>query len=362
MDEDADEEGIQETCVTQTKGCESSTAIAKTKVTERLRYSDCVGGSQLGHIPVDSHAFRALLADKPMNLCFTPNYSSADSVEKLVSELRQVIDYVESRPSLSDGNASFLRDRLRTLVAKSSSEARTSIRITNQRFESQSKIDANLARSGIESLPDDVIGHVFSFLDGPSLANAQGVSKRWKSVAETPSLWKKLCIDHWNALAHDEALWPIVCRPDPTILESGKDKWRLAYPYIRDHESFKVRIQKTGRFVCNAVVHRLAGPALNLSAMPDTIIVERRFNVLHLESFVVPESSILYFEPEDQVDKEALQEFIAYLSGRNRAGLALDERHRFMVLPPCEYSKDQLEYYGNAMLGVVQDVYHNFTS
>ncbi|XP_049622946.1 F-box/WD repeat-containing protein 12-like [Suncus etruscus] len=46
-------------------------------------------------------------------------------------------------------------------------------------------------------LPEDVLLEIFSFLDAFSLLQVSKVSKYWKNVAETESLWRNLCVQKW---------------------------------------------------------------------------------------------------------------------------------------------------------------------
>jgi len=86
------------------------------------------------------------------------------------------------------------------------------------------------------------------------------------------------------------------------------------------------------------------------------LVVERRFNIQHLESFVVPDASLLYFEPQAEADVDGFTEFIEYLTKRSRAGLALDDNRRFIFVPPCAFARNR-NYTGESLLGVVQDAY-----
>ncbi|GAB0496632.1 hypothetical protein MMPV_007945 [Pyropia vietnamensis] len=212
------------------------------------------------------------------------------------------------------------------------------------------------AGSLFASLPDALAQTVFSFLDGRELARMHGVCRRWRELASDAHLWKALTLRHWRALEHDEHVWKFV----DSSLEDGDDqKWRLVYPAVSTRARWTCRLQKTGKFICNLVAHHIAGAALGEDGLPPVLVVERRFNIHHLKNFVVPNASVLYFEPETDGDAAGFHDFIDYLIKRTRAGLALEEQppqRRFIFIPPCEYSHE-MGYAGPSLLGVVQVAY-----
>lgn len=212
------------------------------------------------------------------------------------------------------------------------------------------------AGSLFANLPDALAQTVFSFLDGPELARMHGVCRRWRELASDAHLWKALTLRHWRALEHDEHVWKFV---DPTLEDGDDQKWRLVYPTVSTRARWTCRLQKTGKFICNLVAHHIAGATLGEDGLPSVLVVERRFNIHHLKNFVVPNASVLYFEPETDGDAAGFHDFIDYLIKRTRAGLALEEQppqRRFIFIPPCEYSHE-LGYAGPSLLGVVQVAY-----
>ncbi|KAA8498476.1 hypothetical protein FVE85_6061 [Porphyridium purpureum] len=281
---------------------------------------------------------------------------SPDSALKLVSELEALLAYVRSKPALLDMNASFVRDYLRTLLMTSSARAQASIDAHQSASASQQLGPA------LSNLPEDTLRHVFGFLDAASLVSAAQVCSSWKELGYDHHYWRALCLKKWRALEYDEELWKLITRHELALNLSSNDRWRKVYPLILNKRSWTIRLQKTGRFVCNIHAHQLCGRPLSNHSMPDTLIVERRFNVLHLEAFVLPESPVLYFEPETPEDHDGFVDFIEYLTKRTRAGLALDEHRRFIFIPPCEYSRTNLDYKGVSMLGIVQHLYPPLTS
>ena len=101
------------------------------------------------------------------------------------------------------------------------------------------------------------------------------------------------------------------------------------------------------------MAHHISGNELGPADLPYTLVVERRFNLTHLSTFVVAGASVLYFEPETESDRPGFNEFIDYLLKRRRAGLALEDERRIIFVPPCEYSK-HINYEGASLLGIVQ--------
>uniref|UniRef100_A0A7S0ZH25 F-box domain-containing protein n=1 Tax=Timspurckia oligopyrenoides TaxID=708627 RepID=A0A7S0ZH25_9RHOD len=288
-----------------------------------------------------------------------------DSVDKLVCELELMIQYAQSKPALRQGSASFLRDHLRTLLIVSSNNAQRLIDQTDSKFGAVQLLSSHSHNAyDSNALPHEVLDLIFSKLDGNSLATCRQVSKSWKEFASCHKLWKSLCLKHWRALQYDSNLWPIIYRSDTNssnensinlLKESyNHERWIRIYPLIKGFPSWKIRLQKTGRFICNLIAHQISGRSLTSYGLPETLVVERRFNILHLENFILPEASVLYYEPESESDRNGFEEFIQYLTNRTRAGLALDDQRRFIFIPPCEYSKTHLGYSGNALLGVIQ--------
>uniref|UniRef100_A0A8C8RYE7 F-box domain-containing protein n=1 Tax=Pelusios castaneus TaxID=367368 RepID=A0A8C8RYE7_9SAUR len=51
---------------------------------------------------------------------------------------------------------------------------------------------------GWELLTLDCLVHVFSYLEAPDLLRAARVNKAWNEAADTASLWKRMCLDHWT--------------------------------------------------------------------------------------------------------------------------------------------------------------------
>lgn len=71
------------------------------------------------------------------------------------------------------------------------------------------------------------------------------------------------------------------------------------YPTVSRIPQWRCSLKKTGRFICNVVAHQFPGQPLPEPGLPSILEVERRFSTLHLNTFVLPEASVLYFEPEE---------------------------------------------------------------
>lgn len=85
--------------------------------------------------------------------------------------------------------------------------------------------------------------------------------------------------------------------------------------------------------------------------------MERRFSTAHLQSSVIPNAALLYFEPESEVDRKGLDDYIEYLDVRERVGLVLEGDLRIILVPPCDYGRTQVGYLGRSLLGFVQFAY-----
>jgi len=267
---------------------------------------------------------------------------AADSVGNMIYELEKLLDYVSSTPKVRDGSASFMRDYLRTLLVKSSNAASVELeRMTSKGAAPQ---------ASIQELPHEIVRHVFSFLHGKDLANMRLVCKEWNSFACESKFWRELCLRLWPSLETDESAWQLLER---TIALKDPSRWQKIYPTIIQRSQWVCRLQKTGKFICNLNAHQIRGPGLGDQGLPETLVVERRFNIAHLPTFVLPEATILYFEPVTPQDRPGFEQFIDYLVKRTRAGLALEEERRFIFVPPCSYS-ETLGYTGQSLLGVVQ--------
>jgi len=248
---------------------------------------------------------------------------SLDSVSFILSELQGIISYVESKPSLATGSCSFMRDRLRTLLVISSSygprQGRDSCSIcTESDSSSVRKWDSCLlCLQPFSFLPDDIVKLILRFLEADDLARARRVCKKWHEFCSEESIWKDQCLKRWRSLEWDESAWALVT-DDMQLEEDYSKRWMLIFPRLSQMPMYRCRLQKTGRFICNLRAHQFGGNPLIPYGLGHTLIVERRFNISHLETFVLPDASRFYFEPETKEDEEGYFAFIEYLLHRNR--------------------------------------------
>ncbi|KAA8496425.1 Flowering time control protein FPA [Porphyridium purpureum] len=306
------------------------------------------GGSAVAYFPSALDLLKAAFEGLGEELAID---EKDDTVWRLMSQLIGVLEYVSVKPTLIGGPASFLRDYLRTLLVGSASEGQREIvrrEIVSADLYPQRR--ANL----FNALPHELTKHILSFLDGRNMARARQVCQTWREIACDEEIWKQLCIKEWRSLAADPDAWPLA---NPLVSHEDPNRWRKIYPSLVTGKSWRCRLQKTGRFICHMIAHQVNGSSLGERGLPDTLVVERRFNILHLQTFVLPDAAVLYFEPESEADRSGFEDFIEYLTRRTRAGLALDEQRRFIFIPPCEYSKDTLNYRGKSLLGVVQNAF-----
>jgi hypothetical protein len=292
-----------------------------------------------------------------------PGVLAPDSVPAMVAELRKLIDYVASKPTLQCGSASFMRDYLRTMLIQNAMAAKEAVAVAaraakeTDRLNGLTNSDLSVSSNHVSlfrAIPDELSKHIFSFLDGKHLATAREVCGKWNEFACEEHLWKDLCLKRWRSLETDKEAWKLI---DKNVVIDAPHPWRKIYPTVSTRPQWPCRLQKTGRFICNLIAHQISGAPLGASGLPHVLVVERRFNILHLQTFVLPDASVLYFEPETEDDRAGFNDFIEYLTKRTRAGLALEDQRRFIFIPPCDYTRTQVGYNGLSLLGVVQNAY-----
>lgn len=197
------------------------------------------------------------------------------------------------------------------------------------------------------AFPDVVVKRIFSFLDGKNVAVASEVCCKWNEFACEDRLQKAQCRKRWGALETDKELWKLI---DETVSSAALT--------TLIHAQWQCRLQSNNEsFCCNVVVHQISGPPLGANGLPKIFLVERRFNILHLQTFVLPDAALLYFEPETGSDNAGFNDFIAYLKKDARAGLALEDQRRLILVPPCEYTRSHVGYNGLSLLGFCQTAY-----
>lgn len=283
-----------------------------------------------------------------------PEIFAPDSVPAMIDQLRKFVNYVQSKKSLHHGSASFMRDYLRTMLIQNSISAEEAINAASKAHKAEVVAGRRSPHEFFKHIPDELAKHIFSLLDGVNLARAREVCSKWNDLACEESLWKSLCLSRWRSLDTDPDLWKLINNGEAM---EGPNKWRRIYPKVSRTPQWRCRLQKTGRFICNLIAHHIKGNPLGDAGLPGILVVERRFNILHLQRFVLREASVLYFEPEQESDRAGFYDFIEYLNRRTRAGLALEDQRRFIFIPPCDYTRHEVEYEGRSLLGVVQNAY-----
>lgn len=284
-----------------------------------------------------------------------PEVLAPDSVPALLSQIRRMLEYIASKPTLQQGSASFVRDYLRTMLMQNSISAEEAIQAASKAHKAEVVAGRRKPDEMFKRIPDELAKHIFSFLDGQNLARSREVCRRWNEFASQEPLWKELCLKRWRSLETDPDVWKLI---DRAVDPSGPNRWRNIFPKVDKSSQWNCRLQKTGRFICNLVAHQISGSPIGEAGLPDVLVVERRFNILHLQTFVLDDASVLYFEPKAESDKSGFDDFIEYLNKRTRAGLALEDQRRFIFIPPCDYTRTQIQYHGRSLLGVVQNAYH----
>ncbi|KAK2885977.1 hypothetical protein QQF64_020485 [Cirrhinus molitorella] len=83
-----------------------------------------------------------------------------------------------------------------------------------------------------QSLPLDCLISVFSLLQDDDLIKASTVCKEWYYAAETPWLWRRMCLQRWS-----------FCNVSQLLSDTGTHSWK-AYYLRRSHLEMKM---KTGR-------------------------------------------------------------------------------------------------------------------
>lgn len=215
--------------------------------------------------------------------------------------------------------------------------------------------------SFLHSIPDEFKGHAFSILDGKDVDVAGEEFPKWNEFACEAHLWRALCLQRWRALETDEGLWRLI---DKNVSrDDALNTWHKIYRTLTTGTKWTFRLEKSNTsaglntILCNVIARQICGQPLDPSRLPETVIVKRRFNHLQLQTFVLPNAPLLYFEPEKEGDRLGFNDFIDFLANRSRAGLATEDGRRYIFIPPCEYTRNHVGYSGISMLGVIQNVY-----
>lgn len=136
-------------------------------------------------------------------------------------------------------------------------------------------------------------------------------------------------------------------------------RWREAYPIVSVRTCWKFRLEKNDNFVCNLVGNQISGATIDAEALSPALNVTHRFVSSKLNTFVLPDAADFYFETETENERNGLNQFIEYLTIRERSGLAFEGQgqRRYIFVQPCEFTRRYINYQGNGLLGIVQNAY-----
>ncbi|XP_073679567.1 F-box/WD repeat-containing protein 12-like isoform X1 [Garra rufa] len=95
-----------------------------------------------------------------------------------------------------------------------------------------------------QSLPLDCLISVFSLLQDEDLIRASTVCKEWYHAAETPWLWRRMCLQRWS-----------FCNVSQLLSNTGSHSWKTYY-LRRSHLEIKM---KTGRSSADYTCKSLRG-------------------------------------------------------------------------------------------------------
>ncbi|XP_030588932.1 F-box/WD repeat-containing protein 12 isoform X1 [Archocentrus centrarchus] len=112
-------------------------------------------------------------------------------------------------------------------------------------------------------LIDDCLIHIFTFLTEEDLINASSVCKDWNDAAETPWLWRKLCLQRWG-----------FCNLAVLGSEHANHSWKR-YFLRRSHLEKNMTKGRTGGYTCKSLrghtgrVEGFVYLQVNSSQLPD---------------------------------------------------------------------------------------------
>ncbi|XP_023846420.1 F-box/WD repeat-containing protein 12 isoform X1 [Salvelinus sp. IW2-2015] len=91
-------------------------------------------------------------------------------------------------------------------------------------------------------LTNDCLIHIFSFFQEDDLIRASSVCKEWQEAAETPWLWREMCLQRWG-----------FCNIAVLGSEHGKQAWK-SYFLRRSHLELKMTKGRSGGdYTCNSL-------------------------------------------------------------------------------------------------------------
>ncbi|KAM4563169.1 F-box/WD repeat-containing protein 12 isoform 2-T2 [Odontesthes bonariensis] len=92
-----------------------------------------------------------------------------------------------------------------------------------------------------QHLISDCLIHIFTFLDEEDLIKASSVCKEWHETAESPWLWRRMCLQRWS-----------FCNPAATRSEDVNHSWKT-YFLRRCHLEMKMTKGRTGAYICKSL-------------------------------------------------------------------------------------------------------------
>lgn len=224
-------------------------------------------------------------------------------------------------------------------------------------FEAPGNMDCDQSNlSEISARLPVIVTRVFSYLDGEQLAKAREVCKTWNKLATDEGLWKPLCVKNWKSLEVDERLWQCITRD---IAQDSPTRWREMYRLIHDLPPWKARLHKNSKYVCNLVVHPIPDSDFLGGRPPQpqsSMIFESNYDIAHLPTFdiPVPQNVAVHFEPEQECDRDAFNDFIRYLRGKIRAEVPLERQRCFLMFhPEGPPSSTVVQYHCQSLFGFV---------
>ncbi|XP_061544696.1 F-box/WD repeat-containing protein 12 isoform X2 [Phycodurus eques] len=94
---------------------------------------------------------------------------------------------------------------------------------------------------GPQHLIDDCLIHIFTFLTEEDLIRASGVCTVWHNAAETPCLWRRMCLQRWGFCSQ-----AVLERPHVN------HSWKT-YFLRRSHLETKMKEGRTGGYTCTSL-------------------------------------------------------------------------------------------------------------
>ncbi|XP_046896034.1 F-box/WD repeat-containing protein 12 [Hypomesus transpacificus] len=96
--------------------------------------------------------------------------------------------------------------------------------------------------NGYQYLTNDCLIQIFSFLQDAALINTSSVCKQWHEAADTPWLWREMCLQRWD-----------FCNISVVGAGRGKQQWK-AYYLRRSHLEMKMtKGRSRGDYCCKSL-------------------------------------------------------------------------------------------------------------